>query len=546
MAERITIRLDGIQKDLTDIKTGLKGVNKELDKTDQKAEEAGSSFLSMGNIIKTGLVAGLAFATKAAVDLAAGMETTRTQYKTLLGGDAEGANNLITQLSEFANQTAFTTNEVLGAGRSLLAFGVEANNLEGSLQAVGDIAAGTGTNFGELAEIFGKAKVQGRLFGEDINQLSGRGIPIIAELAKNFGVAESEIKKMVSEGKVGFPELEKAFQTMTGEGGKFNGMMEELSKTFQGRLSTALGKLETLGAKAGGALLPFLADGLEMGIQFFDFLNKQGEHLHKIFAPIQPIFDAIGNAISTVAAQFEGAANSGTFLLDVFNAIGKAFQFFAPVFEVIGRIITTQFNRISDLFAKVNDLIGGGDGFLKMAKIAGSVVVGVFTGVLTVIEKTLMAMGSLTKAMFSLFEGDFGAAKTQFSKGLEGLMGGAIIDGVTAGLDAGFGAFDSKLTDVLSGGEKEAGTTGTTSGAAGGLSAPTTSAATQTQTQTTASSKVTGQSQKIINIDFESIIGKQEINTTTVNSKDSVDDMVKQVAEGITQILNEANRVALT
>jgi len=47
--------------------------------------------------------------------------------------------------------------------------------------------------------------VQGRLFGEDINQLTGRGIPVIQELAKQFGVSESEVKKLVEQGKVGFP-----------------------------------------------------------------------------------------------------------------------------------------------------------------------------------------------------------------------------------------------------------------------------------------------------------------------------------------------------
>ena len=65
---------------------------------------------------------------------------------------------------------------------------------------VGDIAAGTNQDFNELAVVFGKAKVQGRLFGEDINQLTGRGIPIIGEFAKQFGVAEGEVKKLVSEG----------------------------------------------------------------------------------------------------------------------------------------------------------------------------------------------------------------------------------------------------------------------------------------------------------------------------------------------------------
>jgi tape measure domain-containing protein len=41
--------------------------------------------------------------------------------------------------------------------------------------------------------------VQGRLFGEDINQLTGRGIPIIQEFAKQFKVSETQVKKLVAQ-----------------------------------------------------------------------------------------------------------------------------------------------------------------------------------------------------------------------------------------------------------------------------------------------------------------------------------------------------------
>lgn len=43
---------------------------------------------------------------------------------------------------------------------------------------------------------------------------------------------------MVEAGKVGFPELEKAFQSMTDQGGKFAGGMANQSKTLSGLLST--------------------------------------------------------------------------------------------------------------------------------------------------------------------------------------------------------------------------------------------------------------------------------------------------------------------
>lgn len=65
----------------------------------------------------------------------------------------------------------------------------------------------------------------------------GRGIPLVAELSKELGKSEVEIRKMVTEGKVGFPELQKVIENMTNEGGKFYNLMEMQSKTLSGQIS---------------------------------------------------------------------------------------------------------------------------------------------------------------------------------------------------------------------------------------------------------------------------------------------------------------------
>jgi hypothetical protein len=57
--------------------------------------------------------------------------------------------------------------------------------------------------------------------------------------------------KMVEEGKVGFKEVEKAFQSMTAEGGMFFNMMEEQTKTTGGRLSALGDSYEQLKVNIG-------------------------------------------------------------------------------------------------------------------------------------------------------------------------------------------------------------------------------------------------------------------------------------------------------
>ena len=48
-------------------------------------------------------------------------------------------------------------------------------------------------------------------FTVDIRQFAGRGIPIYEELAKVLGVTKDEVSNLVTEGKVGFAEVEKGF-----------------------------------------------------------------------------------------------------------------------------------------------------------------------------------------------------------------------------------------------------------------------------------------------------------------------------------------------
>jgi tape measure domain-containing protein len=91
---------------------------------------------------------------------------------------------------------------------------------------------------GELADIYGRQRAQGRLFAQDLNQFTGRGVPLIQELAKQFGVAEMEVRKLVEQGKVGFENLEEAVISLTSEGGQFHDLMKAQSKTMSGLATT--------------------------------------------------------------------------------------------------------------------------------------------------------------------------------------------------------------------------------------------------------------------------------------------------------------------
>ena len=157
-------------------------------------------------------------------------------FTTMLGS-REKSSELMMQLTETAAKTPFDLQGVANGARQLLAYGTAANDVNETLIRLGNIAAGLSIPLNDLVYLYGTSMTQGRLYTQDLNQFTGRGIPMIKELAKEFGVAESEIKSMVEAGKVGFPEVQKVIQNLTNEGGMFYNLMQEQSKTITGQIS---------------------------------------------------------------------------------------------------------------------------------------------------------------------------------------------------------------------------------------------------------------------------------------------------------------------
>jgi tape measure domain-containing protein len=220
-------------------------------------------------------------------------ENMQVAFATLMGSSKQ-AEATIKSLVTFAKSTPFEMPEVVSSARSLLAFGTEADKLEGTLRMVGDVAAGVQAPLGEIATIFGKARVSGKLFAEDINQLTGRGIPIIQELAGQFGVSEGKVRKLVETGKVGFPELEKAFASLTGEGGKFHGLMAALSGTSKGlfdNLKDSIGGVfREFGKPINDALKPMLQGAGSLVDLIQSKAGEAGAAVAQVFGTMQNLF----------------------------------------------------------------------------------------------------------------------------------------------------------------------------------------------------------------------------------------------------------------
>lgn len=231
-----------VRGDNSDFLNKLKEVQNGVRSTADKIEQSGMSIEDMfSRLTKAAAAFGAGFSATEFVKQIARVrgefQQLEVAFTTMLGGSQEAANDLMQQMVKLAATTPFDLQGVADGARQLLAYGENVNNITDDLTRLGNIAAGLSQPLGDLVYLYGTTMTQGRLYTQDLNQFVGRGIPMISELAKQMGVADEEVRNLVTEGKIGFPEVQKVIQSLTNEGGMFYNLMQEQSKTITGQIS---------------------------------------------------------------------------------------------------------------------------------------------------------------------------------------------------------------------------------------------------------------------------------------------------------------------
>lgn len=169
--------------------------------------------------------------------------TTRGQFQqleiafeTMLGSGTK-AQALMNQMVETAAKTPFDLMGVAGGAKQLMAYGLAADKVNDTLVKLGNIASGLSIPLNDIVYLYGTTMVQGRLYTQDVRQFTGRGIPLVRELADMYGVTAEKINEMVTAGKIGFADVEKVLNKLTGAGGQFYNLMAKQSASLTGMIS---------------------------------------------------------------------------------------------------------------------------------------------------------------------------------------------------------------------------------------------------------------------------------------------------------------------
>ncbi len=184
------------------------------------------------------LVGGLGFE-----QLAEHIFNVRSQFQqleisfTTMLGSADKSKQLMDELIQTAARTPFNLTDVTEGAKQLLAYGIQANEVNDTLVHLGDIASGLNIPLGQLVYLYGTTVSQGKMFTMDLRQFMGRGIPMAEELGKIMGKTTQEVQQAVTDGKVGADLVKEAIVKMSSEGSKFGGLMNRQAETLQGRWS---------------------------------------------------------------------------------------------------------------------------------------------------------------------------------------------------------------------------------------------------------------------------------------------------------------------
>ncbi len=299
--------------------------DKGLDKLDTKLK----TLTKTAAVVATGLFAATGYFIKKAGEF----EQTSIAFETMIG-NAEEASKLLADLAQFAIKTPFTLTGIEKSAKQLMAMGIETDNLLPTLKSLGDVAAGLSVPLDRLAYNYGQVKAQGSLTGMELRDFARAGVPVIAELARNLGVAQNAIKDMVSAGSIGFKEVEQAFTTMTQDGGRFANLMIKQSKSLLGIGSNIIDYLQLMSRHIGLELLPQAKD---LAKQFLAWVEANKELLK---TNMISFFKKVMNLAVTLAKGIFRILNYVIKLTDAFGGLEKVVE---GLLRLIGYFLALKF-----------------------------------------------------------------------------------------------------------------------------------------------------------------------------------------------------------
>ena len=289
---------DGVSSGLSRIRAGL-GTLRAGFQTVMKVAAVGVAGV-------TAALAGLALTIRKAFQF----ETARVQLSALLGSMGAAVSRF-NELRDFSARTPFQLPDILKASRLMTVFSEGALGSAKSLQAIGDAAAVAGVGISDVAFWVGRAYSLlkgGQPFGEAAMRLQEMGI-LTAR-------GRQEMEQLQKQG----ASFETVWARLQQEMGRFNGGMEQLSKTGDGLISTLKDNWGIALATFGEKFVDLAKDKIKGLIDTIQTLIKDGT-IDRWAEKAKEALTAVIKTVEVVAKGGEGRQRVLSALGDVIKAM---------------------------------------------------------------------------------------------------------------------------------------------------------------------------------------------------------------------------------
>lgn len=302
-------------------------VKEMLSKLKDTVKKYGDDMESIGSSLSTFISLPLAAAGGWAINLAGKLEATALSFK-VLTKDAAAALMIQKQLNDYADRSPFSSEDVVLAGKRMVAYRFAVQDVLPYLKDAGDLAAAfadQGVRIADVASVFGQLKSGN--FGEAFERLRDFGIS--RELLEGKGLKfdkSGEYKGSVQQALAGVRAVIQE---------NFGGMSNALGTTLPGILATASDTIERFAQDIGKSLVESF-DVKTLLTDFTNFVNGLRESFSKLDPDIKKVILSVGVLAVAVPPLL---ATLGMLATTVLPALAAGFGLLATPVAAIGLAI---------------------------------------------------------------------------------------------------------------------------------------------------------------------------------------------------------------
>jgi tape measure domain-containing protein len=327
LVDKVSGTMGVIAKSATNVATNMQKTSKGFETAARSAQDLNAKMnplqSSFDGLIKKGVAffgitegirAGGAF-----FELGMNMEENRAKFEVLLGSAAKG-NKMISDLNKMADITPFENGDLIKNSETMLAFGISAKKILPTLDMIGNVSMGNKEKLQGLTLAYSQVSSTGRLMGQDLLQMINQGFNPLLIMSQKTGKSMAQLKDDMEKGKISFAMVENAFKTATAEGGQFHGMMDKMSETGRGKLSTFMGNLKAKLTEVAERLNPLIVKIMNFAIAAVANFDKIGNIIWTILLPIRALFTGL-STIFNFFNKNRGALVAFVAILAIYNII---------------------------------------------------------------------------------------------------------------------------------------------------------------------------------------------------------------------------------